>query len=683
MVQSARPSADTHAMTGVEGEALQLAAWLQASVLDVGQLPTLRLAFMGRTSDDEVQDPTISMPRQLRSSKSVLEAGMEIRYYFWDVETSRLELDSRGSSTAWKQFDIDIPRDGGIADLLEEARRPDRRFDAVICESIDRIGRFSYQSTKIEHDLEQLGIPLIAADEPMVRSTKTGKIERNAALTLLRRTKQGVAEWYVLEMLEKSRKGIETHTDQGFNVGKPCYGYIALKIKHPVPAKRAEGKHKTKLTPDPTRAQTVPRIFDLWVDDCLSYRAIAGVLNEDLETWPAPQPVDPERALGHWTGSSVREVLTNPKYTGYMAWNRRATKDKRHPGKSNPKDQWVMSSQPTHDALVSVERFLAAQARIKTRGNKIGRTKHRADAAPMAANKHRQTKTVYRLRSYIHCVLCQRRMHGKSNHAGTPYAYCQPREREMPEGHPPTIWVREDVLVGAVTHFFNTHVLGPDRLELARASIPAANAYVNAEHQKAQEAISRQINSLNDSIDNLIRVLEKTSDPQGQLFKRTERRMAELEKELAELTEKLRQHRSSAPPPEENDLGLLEQLPQAEIDLNTLAADRLRRFLDAFQVEIHYNVQTRRATLRAEISGQMVDQLVQLISRVGKTTTASRPSLTPRANENGPAGSSGSDPLIMRSLGQCPRQDSNLRSRLRRAVLYPLSYGGSNATDKE
>jgi hypothetical protein len=28
------------------------------------------------------------------------------------------------------------------------------------------------------------------------------------------------------------------------------------------------------------------------------------------------------------------------------------------------------------------------------------------------------------------------------------------------------------------------------------------------------------------------------------------------------------------------------------------------------------------------------------------------------------------------SVGGCPRQDSNLRSRLRRAVLYPLSYGG-------
>ena len=30
----------------------------------------------------------------------------------------------------------------------------------------------------------------------------------------------------------------------------------------------------------------------------------------------------------------------------------------------------------------------------------------------------------------------------------------------------------------------------------------------------------------------------------------------------------------------------------------------------------------------------------------------------------------------MRLCTRCPRQDSNLRSRLRRAVLYPLSYGG-------
>src|SRR5690348_17392271 len=33
------------------------------------------------------------------------------------------------------------------------------------------------------------------------------------------------------------------------------------------------------------------------------------------------------------------------------------------------------------------------------------------------------------------------------------------------------------------------------------------------------------------------------------------------------------------------------------------------------------------------------------------------------------------------SSSACPRQDSNLRSRLRRAVLYPLSYGGGRSEE--
>ena len=32
---------------------------------------------------------------------------------------------------------------------------------------------------------------------------------------------------------------------------------------------------------------------------------------------------------------------------------------------------------------------------------------------------------------------------------------------------------------------------------------------------------------------------------------------------------------------------------------------------------------------------------------------------------------------LTRGFTLCPRQDSNLRTRLRRAVLYPLSYGGA------
>jgi hypothetical protein len=83
-----------------------------------------------------------------------------------------------------------------------------------------------------------------------------------------------------------------------------------------VPAKRAQGKHMTRLTPDPSQAATVPMIFDLRVNGGLSYRATSGVLNQDLQAWPPPVPVDPARAVGHWTPGAVGEVLTNPKYTG-------------------------------------------------------------------------------------------------------------------------------------------------------------------------------------------------------------------------------------------------------------------------------------------------------------------------------------------------------------------------------
>ena len=79
-------------------------------------------------------------------------------------------------------------------------------------------------------------------------------------------------------------------------------------------------------------------------------------LNEDLDRYPPPIPVDPDRAVGRWTHSSVRDVLTNPAHTGYMVYNRRATKDKVHPGKYNQRDEWVISSTKAHPELISVDR---------------------------------------------------------------------------------------------------------------------------------------------------------------------------------------------------------------------------------------------------------------------------------------------------------------------------------------
>jgi hypothetical protein len=42
------------------------------------------------------------------------------------------DLDARGRGDAHTTFDLPIPRDGGLDELLAEAKRPGRRFDEIL-----------------------------------------------------------------------------------------------------------------------------------------------------------------------------------------------------------------------------------------------------------------------------------------------------------------------------------------------------------------------------------------------------------------------------------------------------------------------------------------------------------------------------------------------------------------------
>ncbi len=365
------------------GSPEQIQGWIKRNSLErpAAERP-LYVAFLGRTSGDEQQDPTLSLPRQLDNCRRGLPDGAIIVAHFYDVESGRMELAKRGKGKSLKRFDIPIPRDGGLNDLLDEAEREDRRFEAVICESIDRVARRTYYGTRIEHQLEECGIPLLAADEPISLPTP-GRKAKKATVVLTRRVKQGVSEWYVLEMLEKAWDGYAIHTENGFNIGKPCYGFMARLVPHPVPKKRDKGAKKTLLAPHPVQGLVVKKIFAWRVNELLSYSAIAHRLNEDLDTNPPPTPVDPSRAVGRWTGSSVREVLTNPKHTGHMVWNRHARKSGHN--RLNPPSHWVWSPEYKHEPLIDLETFVRAQeVPSRSKGS-------RPTSLP---NKHPQTKNV-------------------------------------------------------------------------------------------------------------------------------------------------------------------------------------------------------------------------------------------------------------------------------------------------
>jgi DNA invertase Pin-like site-specific DNA recombinase len=594
-----------------------LPEWLRSAAPAPREQAPIRVAFLGRTSTDDQQDPTLSLPRQLGSCEQALLPGMVITMHFYDVESSRKELSQRGSSDAWKKFDIGIPRDGGLGDLLSEAAEPTRRFDVVMCESIDRIARWTHQGTKIEHDLEVLGVPLLASDEPIIlNGHSNGRKRKRASQVLLRRTKQGVAEWYILEMLEKSWGGFEAHTGQGWNVGKPPYGYVAERFKHPVPAKRAQGKHKTKLTIDPVRGATVEAIYRWRIDERLSYRAIAERLNPHLDQYPPPQPVDPERAVGHWTGSAVREILCNPKYTGYMVWNRRSTKDKLHPGKHNPREEWVVSEQPTHPAIVQIDTFFAAQEVAPTR------MRSRADATHTTANRHRQTQRVYAFRSYVWCAPCGRRMFGRTLRQYTYYS-CQPRERRVASDHPSMVSVNETALLDAATRFFTTYVLGPDRVQLARGSLDIAAEQAVVEHKRRIAALQRALEDIVTRRGRLLRAIEFNDDPDGSVFAEFAQRRAELDADRAAKLAEL-QHLQETTPADQGDVELLADLPEIDLDLSLLPVERLRRFLDAFAVQIRHDPRDGHFTFHATISDRIAPHLSGIANAAARRNRATR-----------------------------------------------------------
>ena len=268
------------------------------------------VAFLGRTSTLLLQDPAASLRRQAREVQAKLPPGWFIGAWFWDIESGGLDLEQRGHGTAHQAVNVGLPRDGGLAALLAEAAGPAPRFAAVMCEDIERSGRDTFNALKLERQLGDAGIPLFATDEPI-------NVEgMNATTILIRRVKQGIAEWYRFQLKEKAWRGFEQHTIDGYNIGGAPYGYTPDRIPHPNPAKAAQGRTKTRLILDPPRAPVVAQIFTWRTVDKLGVTTITNRLNADPAAYPSPKP-------GGWTAGRVYAILRNPKYTGHMVYGRR------------------------------------------------------------------------------------------------------------------------------------------------------------------------------------------------------------------------------------------------------------------------------------------------------------------------------------------------------------------------
>jgi site-specific DNA recombinase len=543
----------------------------------------MRFAFYGRVSTEDNQDPTLSLPRQLANcEKAVTEAGGRIVAHFYDVESGAMSLDARGSGKGLARFDIPIPRDGGLVDLIEEASSTG--FDAVVCESINRLSRNPSVTFRVEEQLADGGVRLWAIDEPF---------EESFGSIVLRHVNVGLARGYLHELKVKSRQGIETAARQGRHAGgKALYGYRFAEHEHPNPHKAEQGLKVKTLELDPVTASVVRMIFHDYVVNGLTITDIERKLNCDLQRYPPPQSPDPKRRTGMWGRSSVWEILHNPKYTGYQVWNRRQRK---RGGKINSPDKWIWSEELAHEPLVSREMFDRANV-----------TAIKRDNVTKAAEGHEEyRKHTYVLRSFLKCALCGLRMHGKVRRGrNSAYYTCEINRRHsrlVPENHPRMVYLREDRAGEKVVEFLSTHVFGPDRVEALKKSL----AEIGPEAENAHAEVER-LRSVLDGIQKRIRRLVtnlEAQEPDSEIADDIRARLEELaglrakKQRALEAAEK---QMAQVPDPESAE-ALVGALPLLDVDWDLVSDEEFRALLAALNFEATYEPTKRELTIRVTL----------------------------------------------------------------------------------
>jgi site-specific DNA recombinase len=394
------------------------------------ETPMLKLAFYGRVSTEDQQDPESSRAWQLHRSKQLIEphGGVLVAEYF-DCGHSR--------SLPWQ-------RRPAASRLLEALHDPDRGFAGVVIGEPQRAfygNQFSLTFPIFTHFGVQLWVPEVGGP------VDPGSEAHDLVMTLFGGMSKG--ERTRVKTRVRAAMSAQTATQGRFLGGRPPYGYQLVDAgPHPHPGKAAVGARLHRLEPDPATAEVVARIFELFLAGH-GYYAIAEQLT--AEGIPSPAGYDrarnPHRPGRAWARSAVRAILHNPRYTGYQVWGRQRRDEillnvddvaAGHISRMRWNDtaRWIWSSQPTHQPLVDQATYQAVQARIATR-------------SPHSSRTPRATPRPYLLRGRLHCALCQRRLQGQWIRGEAYYRCRYPAEYAAASDldHPKSVYLRETGVV--------------------------------------------------------------------------------------------------------------------------------------------------------------------------------------------------------------------------------------------
>jgi DNA invertase Pin-like site-specific DNA recombinase len=257
-----------------------------------------------------------------------------------------------------------LNRREALRQLLEDVDLGKTGYRAILIYDVSRWGRFqnSDEAAHYEFLCTRSGIRLHYCAEQFIN-------DDTPSSAILKALKRSMAAEFSRELGVKVFEGKSRLVKLGFWVGgAPGYGYRRMMVSATGKPKQKlkSGEHKSLTTdriilvPGPRKeVECVRRMFGMVLQHRLGCTAIARDLNRDGIPFYG----------GHWRNEDVFNVLTNPKYAGWNAWNRTSQKLRSNVIRVQP-DRWILR-QGAFASIIDQHTFDRLQARLPRNADRL------------------------------------------------------------------------------------------------------------------------------------------------------------------------------------------------------------------------------------------------------------------------------------------------------------------------
>lgn len=249
------------------------------------------------------------------------------------------------------------------------------KFDIVVVEDIDRLGRVLEVTIEIWKELKDVGIEVHDSEHGKLSAGQIG-------------AKAGASDEERKKIVKRNREGKRRKVRGGGWSGTVCFGYQRELVD--------EKSSQTIIVKHPKESAIVKEIFELY-DKGVSVDRIADILNE--------RPAE-ERGNRFWNGHEIRGsgkygngILRRLRYAGKSVHGRLSIKKQKNGKRKvivNPRKSWAVGDLKEDLIIIELDLFTRVQERLNR--------DHRGPQDPVWTAKH------YPLGGKLFCACCGGKM---------------------------------------------------------------------------------------------------------------------------------------------------------------------------------------------------------------------------------------------------------------------------------